>query len=556
MLESQLSIVDQNLHDKHQKQADDLTQIIRSQASTVQILQQKLDKWREAKTTQNSKLVLLQEQVHALEATVKMNRLEFEKLTAKNERMQSMHKYTVETNDAKNTKNSQQAGKIGMLKMQLTAARIRLKNMEGHAGIDQAELLKKAQSFEVGYAKQAEAFNTEMKAHQLKTEHEYNALADFLSRERELRFHNEASQSAQIGQLQIQAEDLHKHNHDLEVDGEAMRKRIIELEHQLRYGKIQRKFKLSLSKVREKKKEQEQASDTIEPPPPPPPPPPVPISVVEEVIVPPTAVESDSNTNVNADGTGPATNSDDDWSSWDNADAERRANQRKEKHEKVSMKVQSVVGSSELYVRSLKYYRPATTAPSIQSIQQLLTKHIIENASAREAKYIFGWQYFVVQYQKLIYFQTLSTEDGTKNNERVLSALMYAKMNAKMAQKQWLIRRFQTQKDFWSSVQNAMVCLVNEVNNLPAMSRSLSRSLLKKNRKRKLLKAALKQHRNTCVGLDAVVVEKYVDPMAHFDARPSTSAGSRTTSFAVPRRPSTARLSRRASRKRGVKSRR
>jgi hypothetical protein len=539
ILENQVTFIDQAEQEKHRKQNDELSHIIRGQASTIQILQQKLDRWREAKKKQNKIVLELQEKLAKLQTTFKINQIELDKLNSKNERIESIHKYSSGKLGEKDAKIHELSGYVALLKMQLNSAKTKLRQSEEAAGTNNAELVKQAESFKAIYAELVANSAQQLNECKKKAEHEYNELADSLTRERQLRVHNEAQQSIYLGELEIKVEDLQKQNNDLQVDVVELREKIADLEHTIRYSKIQRRFSLSLEQLRMKKIEEENKKVEIKVIPPPPSTTTTtnPVNLLE--LVGKKVSEKDS-----VPATNPETNESDgdshqfpekyqmsEDSSLDEFEYHNRDNN--ERYEKISMKVKptcGIVGSSELYIKTLKYYRPATKSPTIESIQEMLCKNIIQSARAREKKYVWGWEYFVRQYKMLVYFKTLSkTGNKVTNNDRVLSALSYGRLNARMAKRQWRKLRYKTHENtnvWWNSILNGCVKLTNEINDI-----TLPCPTLFKRKQKKWLKANIDGNDDLHVGLDDVVLDKKTDPMAHFDfrivsdAKPTNSAG-------------------------------
>jgi hypothetical protein len=569
---------------KERDTADKLGQVIRGQAEQIQILQQKLSSWRDAKTGQNKKVYELHTITEEFKSKIKTTEVEVERWKAKCERIQSQSEWTEDKMQERDTQVHDLMGALGMLKMQLNAARTRLKRTEDHAGADHAQLLEQAHASENLYSELMFKSTSELKQVQEKANQEYEELATILSREREKRIQNDARNSALIQQLQMEDSDLRKHNHDLEVTMDALRKRIADLEHEKRYGRIQRKFQLSLSKVREKKN-QENDKDILLPLPPPPSPP---VVLNDESTDKATTTgdgegNDDDQDKDNTNATAPETQQpeDDDEhsnndggiseeSTWDDAQRYTNTNTCTDttlKREKVCMKIryQPKIGASDMYIKALQYYRPATEHPSAAALQQMLSERIIKAARAREKKYIFGWGYFVEQYKRLVFFRTLTVE--SVNSKCIYQAMSYAKMNARMAKKQWRTLRQQRGEGLWNSILNDCIHLTNHINNINGFA-----SLIKGRRRRRKSKqtnAAANARANSAaaaskivgidnipVALDHVVLAVKVDPMAHFDvrtasARPHTAghlirsqqplAGSSSRPpFVVPKRPSSA----------------
>ena len=600
MLENQLKMIDGNAKEKHTKQCDELSHIIRGQAGTIQILQQKLNRWREAKEKQNQTIKDLQQQVHQYKVKIDTDRIEMDKIISKTERVESMHQYSSNKMAEKEEKFHKLSGQIGILRFELNAAKRRLKRTEEHAGVEHAEMLEQKQAFETGYADLVTKQATELSELRTKSEYEYNGLSEILSHERKKRIHNEAQQNVLIEELQVNARDLHKHNHDLLVDVEAMKVTILDLERRLRYSTIQKRFGLSLKHVREKKEEnnekkdekkeetetqkqiEEEVKNTIAPTPI--------INVFKQIVMasskdnnPEPATNSEPDQNDDGEGHH-LIHDDSEGSLWDDFKIPPDRN-RFDKYEKTSMKLKptpsrGIVGPSELYMQSFKYYRPAIKHPTINSIQLMISKNIIANAKAREKKYIWGWQYMVEQYKRLIYFQDISKNGhATANNERILLALSYGRMNAKMAKKQWKKLRMQIHQKthtWWNYILNGCVELTNEVNGLKERHRRGGRKRSKTPRQEwNGDDRGDGGTANVHVALDDVVIHKRVAPLAHFDSRraveskntvtatrPRTAGrirgrrktsrhtnqvwqAPRSSSVVVPKRPSTARSYRR-----------
>ena len=523
---------------KERDMADKLGLVIRGQAETINILQHKLSGWRDAKKNQNQSVQDLHEQTEQLKSKLKTTDIELESWKAKCQRIQSQSEWTADKMQERDTQVHELMGKVGMLTMQMKLAKTRLRRTEENAGVDHAQLLEQTNAAENQYTELLSKNANELRSIQDKANKEYEELSDILSRERERRVQNEAIQSSQIEKSQVESNDLRKYNRDLEVTLEALRKRIDEYEHEKKYGRIQRKFKLSLNKLR-LRKNQENNNDTetkikISPPP----------IIVEDTSIQNLPAPTDEETvkEDNSDGNDdknnqitetPETQTEDrdisdiisEESTWD--DAQRHKfdfgwDTDVNKREKVSMKIkfQRNIGASELYIKALQYYRPAIDHPTVEALSDMLSQQIIKVAKKREKKYLFGWRYFVEQYKRLVFFKTLTVDSS--NSNRVMKVLVNARMDARMAKKQWKILRHQRGGNLWRSIVTGCVDLTNEINGLTALG-AYRRKKSKTKSKTLTMDSKLNMHASVMpmmsVALDSVALNIKYDQMAHYDPR-------------------------------------
>ena len=534
----------QEEHRKKQVEiGDQHSHVIRGQAQKIEILTQKLEGWRSSKAGQNERLNLLHAQAEQLKAQVKTGRLELERVNAKHERVVSQAAYTTNKLAEKDTQTHQLMGTIGMLKMQLNSARNQLRRTKESAGNTSALLLERAQKVEDGMAEMLAKSTKEVQEVRATAEKEYEDLVDTLSRERERRIQNEALLGADNEKLRLEASVLAQNNRDLEVDAKAMRDKIAELEHELRYGKIQRKFQMSLGRIRSKQSDGSKTSDA---------------AVQTEMVEMPSEVLDDygignqGESEEELDSEQPEEDDDDDndavseESTWD--DAERFANElrMRTKHEQRTFRIkQHRVGPSSMYVKALQYYRPATHT-NVSAIQQMLGTHMIAAARARERKYAWGWGYFVEQYRNLVRFKTIEVEHS--NQPSVTAALISAKINARMGKRQWKRMRRERSENLWELIMENCVDLTNEANSFPSASSG------RKRRRRRARKSAPGGSGGSGSGgsggsggedaehvaLDDVVLDKKIDPTAHYDPRFMIAAAAAT----AVQKPMTAALKR------------